>query len=387
MTGFASPDVPAYVSYLVVVVFGAFVARTRVSGLLEAYRDRWAFLGTWLVFLAYVAMPVALFWFLDYTGAINDTSIFAALVVAIGYQQVIAGSVSGITMPGQSTALWKPFEAWVRKVADRIETLNKRYLDQFDEEVRGIIAADPSRITALQQLVMDRAQDPAGLAQALALLRTDRQKVDVLWRNLRASEPEQYGLLARRAKLVSRWLYFRWQQKGQGRLMTAAVMGLVIVLGLSAWSRVDEPGVWHAYYKWRLFKSNSTDRDRFRTREYFVRLLRDSEPSAPAVLTLLIPELSYSALPTHHADDLLRLMIDCHSPALDRVTLNLLVEALRTTNPDVRIRVHATMVYLASASFPDKTLEDSLRSWAPTKDDSPALIDARVTAWRKWLAI
>jgi hypothetical protein len=76
VSGFASPDVPAYVSYLIVIVFGAFVARARVSSLLQAYEDRWAFVGTWLVFFAYVVIPIALFWFLDYTDAIHDTSIF-----------------------------------------------------------------------------------------------------------------------------------------------------------------------------------------------------------------------------------------------------------------------------------------------------------------------
>lgn len=386
MTGFASPDVPAYISYLIVILFGALVARARVSSLLQAYEDRWAFVATWLVFFAYVAIPIALFWFLDYTDAIHDTSIFAALVVAIGYQQVFAGGVQGITMAGQSTALWKPFEAWVRQVADRIETLNKRYLDRFDEQVRASIASSPDRITRLQQLVNERTRDPNALAPALEAARTDRQKVDILWRALRASEPEQYGLIAKRAELVSPWLYFRWQQKGQGKLMTAGVMLVIVSFALYGWSRLDEPGVWRAFHKWRLFKSNATDRDRFRTRAYYVDLLRPIDGNATAVLASLTPELSYPGLSTHRADDLLRLVIDCHSSSTDRATLALLVEELRTPNPDVRARVQATMVHLASASFADRALEDSLKTWAPSKDDSPGAIDTRVAAWRKWLA-
>jgi hypothetical protein len=386
VTGFASPDVPAYISYLIVIVFGALVARARVSTLLQAYGDRWAFVGTWLVFFAYVVIPVALFWFLDYTDAIHDTSIFAALVVAIGYQQVFAGGVQGIAMPGQSTAFWKPFEAWVRQVADRIETLNKRYLDRFDEQVRAFIASKPDRITTLQQFVNDRTRDSVALGQAVAAARTDRQKVDILWRDLRASEPEQYGLIAKRAKLVSPWLYFRWQQKGQGKLMTAAVMLIVASVAFYGWSRLDEPGIWRAFYQWRLFKSNVTDRDRFRTRAYYVDLLRPGDANATAILASLTPELSYSALSTRQADDVLRLVIDCHSPATDAATLRLLVETLKTVNPDVRARVQTTMVHLASASFADRPLEEPLKTWAPSKDDSLSTIDTRVAAWRKWLA-
>lgn len=385
MTGFASPDVPAYTSYLIVIIFGMLVARARVSSLLQAYGDRWAFVGTWLVFFAYVAIPIALFWFLDYTDAIHDTSIFAALVIAIGYQQVFTGGVQGLTMPGQSTALWKPFEVWVRQVANRIETLNKRYLDRFDEQVRASIASKSDRIATLQQIVDDRVRDPSALTQALKGARTDRQKVDILWRELRASEPEQYGLIAKRAKLVSAWLYFRWQQKGQGTLMTAGVMLLIVSVAVSAWARLDERGVWREFHKWRLFKSNATDRDRFRTRTYYVDLLRPGDATARVVLASLIPELSYSALSTQRADDLLRMVIDCHSSSADAATLNLLVDTLRTTNPDVRARVQATMVHLASASFSDHPLDELLKAWAPSKDDSPAVIDTHVAAWRKWL--
>jgi len=385
VTSFASPDLPAYLCYLIVFLFGAAVARARVSRVLQAYEDPWAFAGTWLVFFAYLGIPLVLFWFLDYTDALHDTSIFAALVVAVGYQQIFAGGVQGLAMPGQSSQLWKPFEAWVQKVADRIETLNKRYRDRFDEQVRTFIAADASRITKLEQLVNDRSHDPAALATALAAARTTRQRVDALWRDLRASDPEQYGLIAKRAGLVSSWLYFRWQQKGQGRLITLAVILLFVSAAGVAWSRLDEAGTWRTYYKWRLFKPSATDRDRFRTHAYYIDLLGATDGSAPRILATLTPELAYSALTTRQADDLLRLVIDCHSVATDKDTLRLLVHSLRTANPDVRTRVQATMVHLAAASFPERPIDDGLKAWAPSKDDSPALVDSRVAAWSKWL--
>jgi len=385
VAGFTSPDVPAYISYLIVIAFAVVVALARVSRLLGAYEDRWAFTGTWLVFFAYVFIPVLLFWFLDYTDAVHDTSIFAALVIAIGYQQVFVNGVQGVTMPGQAGSLWRPFETWVRQVADRIATLNKSYLDRFDEQVRTLIAAKPELLTHLQQVVNERARDEAAVAASLAAAKTDRQKVDILWRQLRASEPEQYGLIAKRAGLVTKWLYFRWQQKGQGKLITAAVMLVVLSLGLYGWSRLDEPGVWRAFYKWRLFKANATDRDRFRTRSYYLDLLRQDPAAGPGTLASLTPELAYAALTTRQADDLLRLVIDCHSVSTDAATLTLLVDTLRTANSDVRARVQATMVHLASASFADRPLDDVLKNWAPSKDDSAAAIDLRVAAWRKWL--
>ena len=103
MAGLASPDVPAFYCYLIVVVAGFFVARAHVNERLKDYPDHWAFLSAWLLFLAYWAMPPLLFWLLDYTSAVQDTSLFAAFVVAFGYRQLFAGGIQGVSMPGQTS--------------------------------------------------------------------------------------------------------------------------------------------------------------------------------------------------------------------------------------------------------------------------------------------
>ena len=129
MDQFGSPDVPAFICYLVVLAVGALVARSNVSRILKLIPGHWRFFKTWLLFAAYLLLPITLFWFLDYTSALHDTSLFAALVVAVAYQQIFSGGVQGISMPGQSSKLWMPFERWTERVKDGVATRNKRLLD------------------------------------------------------------------------------------------------------------------------------------------------------------------------------------------------------------------------------------------------------------------
>src|SRR5688572_28177301 len=115
-----SPDMPSLWCYLIVLTVGMIVAASSINELLKDITERWGFLETWLLFAANTAVPVLLFWFLDYTNALRDTSLFAALVVAFGYQQIFKGGVQGILTPGQSSRVWQPFEAWVNKTSARI---------------------------------------------------------------------------------------------------------------------------------------------------------------------------------------------------------------------------------------------------------------------------
>src|SRR5262245_8187541 len=132
-----SPDVPAYLCYGVVLLVGALVALAKVNEPLSVFSDRWAFAGTWQLFLAYTLLPVILFLFLDYVSVIQDTSLFAALLIAVGYQQLLVGgrqdTIQNISIPEPVVSLWKPFKAWVDKLIDRIATKQKQYYDYFDE--------------------------------------------------------------------------------------------------------------------------------------------------------------------------------------------------------------------------------------------------------------
>lgn len=288
MTGFSSPDVPAYVCYLLIAVAGGIVAVNTINALLLLAENRWAFAGTWVLFFAYTTLPIVLFWFLDYTGAVHDTALFAALVVGFGYRQIFAGGVQGISMAGQTAALWKPFEAWVNQVSTRIGSRNKLYMDQFAEKVKSATAAKPSQLEKFESIVFANTDNVAGLTAAVAPAAgtghpnaDTRRRVDVLWADLRRNRPELYGWILMRNGVVGPLRYWLWLDKGRAKLMSFAAIVLVLagVAGLFWWfagapSSVDRTYSWRLRYQtWRFLKANATERDRWRSHEHLAREL------------------------------------------------------------------------------------------------------------------
>ncbi|HXM73671.1 MAG TPA: hypothetical protein VN904_00225, partial [Chthoniobacterales bacterium] len=96
-----SPDLDARWCYAVVLVCGLISAQLQLNKrFLELKISRvWIVPNTWFVFLIYLFIPLALFWVMDRTGALNDTSLFAALLVGLAYPAILAGGFGGLKTP------------------------------------------------------------------------------------------------------------------------------------------------------------------------------------------------------------------------------------------------------------------------------------------------
>jgi len=462
MAGLASPDVPAFWCYLIVIVVGFFVARAHVVERLKDYPDHWAFFSAWLLLIAYWVIPPLLFWFLDYTGAIQDTSLFAALLVAFGYRQLFAGGIHGVSMPGQTSALWKPFQAWVDKVAERIQQRQKRYIDRFAEHLRSDITQDQGKLDKLENLALQRTQTPLDqLRQAIAAARAiPEQQVarsrlfDQLWPNLKTSAPTEYGYLLHKHGLVKFGRRWWWLERGRAKTVLAGALLLalvVLVAGFWFWASRDPLGatLWEMaqrrYYQWRFLKANATERDRWRSGEYFSRELQATimEPLPPlaeaksdaqrvrdeieairrthdsaktedersraktalavaeakataalhvetravrtdALVRPLIKELRYPEITSRRLDDITRLLINHRSPQLNAYYVPELIETLQTSNEIVRLGVHKTLLELQKADYPKFAPPKDLALWVPKKNESAADVDRFIRLWLEW---
>jgi len=389
VTGFASPDVPAYVSYLLVVLFGAITARATLNDRLAGQPDRWAFLDTWVLFAAHVVVPVLLLWFLDYTDAVHDTSLFAALLVAFGYRQIFSGSVQGIALPGQTSALWVPFDRWVNRVADRIATANKRYRDRFDEVVRSYLSGNAMRLTKFETVARERSKDEPALAQALSTLRAqappgvEHKIADLLLKDLRVAEPLQYGYLLYRRDVLSLPMYWRWSQTGRSKLMTGAFIVACVVGSVVIWRSVNSKEWSDRYHQWRFAKANATDLDRSRSYGYLSRRLDSADVDGELIEPLLRP-LQYAGITAEQTDRVLRLVTYHRNAGVNRLAMPLLVESLHTENPDVRLRVHQTLSAVQAADYAATAIPDKVANWVPARSDSVASVDERARAWSDW---
>ena len=228
MDQFTSPDLPAWVCYVLVLIVGMVGARSNVKTLLADQRGYWGIANTWALFWAYAVIPVVLFWFLDYTSALRDTSVFAALVVAFGYRQIFQGGVQGIVASGPTASLWKPFEIWANRISQTIAARNKSAQDLFDQKVKTHLASDPTRLAELLRVTCLYTKDWAKLGTELAALAAkpapaaipaavfqqwkDREQVRILLDDLRASQPQHYGYFLHQEGLIERWRWrVRWK--------------------------------------------------------------------------------------------------------------------------------------------------------------------------------
>lgn len=406
MTGFQSPDVPAYICYALVFLVGMTVARSSVDTLLDRYPDRWAFAGTWSLFAAYTILPIALFWFLDYTSIIHDTTLFAAIAVAVLYPQIFSGGVQGIVMPGQTAALWKPFEGWTKHVEDRISSRNKQYRDRFYEQVRSRIAADQALVDRLEALAQERTQNVAALVQDLVPLRqailqnapgSRRRLVERLWRELREAEPENYGFLLRDRGFISAWTYWRWLEKGQSKLISALIaisFLLCIVSAYRWWTPYQDRGLL-AYYQWRFLKVEATDRDKYRSQKHLAQALQqalqEKDPSkAKVIVAPLIDELTFRGISRRQIEDTRHFIFDVHSHDVDEATIPSLIESLRTENADVRLGVQQLLLDLQNADYQQFKLDRDpfkpLLTWTPNERETPGEVEGFVQLWLQWKA-
>lgn len=408
MEQLTSPDIPAWISYLLVLSLGMLVARSNVNQLLASQPGHWSFLNTWALFGAHAAIPVVLFWFLDYSAALRDTSLFAALVVAFGYRQIFAGGIQGITMPGPTPRLWQPFEAWVNGIKDQIATEYKNRRDLFDTKVRTYLASDANRIQGLVNLSFTYTQNPAGLAAARDSLAKqvipagapaesfeqwrNNEEVRILLNDLRMSQPINYGLFLYQHDLITRWMYHNWLQSRRSRVVgwiATTLISLTIVLGLVLCYRSER--VSFLYYQWRLTKSGASERDRFRSREYLVGQLHAAEKATPAdlgkiasIASPLVVRLRFRGTPPQTAEDVLALFTDAHSPGVDRVVIPGLIEALRNPSEDLRLRIRRELSGLQKADFPGSVPDESADKWVPAKNESAVEIDHYVALWQAW---
>jgi hypothetical protein len=415
--GLASPDVPAVYSYLIVIVVGAVVARNTVSDRLTTNPDHWAFLSTWLLFIAYALIPPLLLWLLDYTGAVHDTSLFTALIIGFGYRQVFAGNVQGVNVPAPATGFWKPFQAWVDAVAERLADRQKRYRDLFAEQLRQKMLDDPNHLQRLAILAQQRSANLPQLSAAIQAVQalgldpvvTNSRLFDVLWPDLRGSASNTYGLLLYQAGLVGRFSRWWYLERGRAKLVTGATLLALLLVMVAAWFWMSSDprattiwqGALQRYYQWRLLKGESTERDRWRAREYFAGELSavSAPPATPgavghpatdaahvtALIRPLIRQLTYPEISARQLDEILRLFVNHHGIPLDTHTIPELIESLRTTNEVARLNIHRTLLALQKVDYPKAPAPDkALVGWEPKKDESAADIDHFVRLWNGW---
>ena len=403
MDQITSPDIPALCCYFIVVSVGMVVSAVSINQLLKDTPGRWAFLDTWILFWANTAVPVLLFWFLDYTGALRDTSLFGALVVGFGYHQVFTGGIKGILMPGQSARLWQPYEAWVNKVAARISVKNHWVAERYFDRVRRLVAERAELLKAMERVTFYHSKDATLLQTKLDELKalpgptgatqeeTDRLKQDRLARKLleelRTAEPVNFAHYLYQNKIIP-WHYRSFLLgKARSGLFSAVAVGLVAALltvGLLVF--VSSPGWRLRYHQWRMIKPNTSEPDRFRSREFLQTQVRQAAQgtNAPAAFAAiygpLVKPLRYRAAPVKQAEEIHQFLFHSRVGKVDCWLVPQLIESLRTDSLDLRARANQLLNEIQRASYTNAPAP----TWQPLKEDPAHVVDEKINLWGQW---
>jgi hypothetical protein len=390
-----SPDLGAYCCYGLVLLIGLLVAWSQVSKRLGRLPGQWIMVNTWLLFFAYTFVPVVLFWFLDRTDAVHDTSLFAAVLVGFGYQQILTGSLGSIRVSGDASKFWQPFGAWADSISDRIRERIKVNNSQFNERLLATIRADAGKFEALKAVTMTHAADPKALDASLRAVADSEdvlgeggvhaKQASLLYENLQQFSPEQYEYLLYKSDVIPRKWYLWYAKEWRSKTTAIVVAGVILAcIGGAVWGPQTRFGTPLStasnrarYYVWRLQKDNATDYDRFRARTKLLTYL-DSTPSTYGRLSDL---LKVPNLPVKTADSVLGLLVQSRQSAeRNKVDLQvLLVDALHTENSDIRGRIQKALLYLAKdrgAAVPTE-----LQTWQSDPKQTSIDIENLIEQW------
>jgi hypothetical protein len=387
-----SPDLSALCCYTIVAILGAWVAGRQISERLRGIPGVWLEWRTYLLFLLYAMLPMGLFWLLDRGGAAADTSVFAAVLVGVGYQQIIAGKNETIRAPGDLSQFWTPFVSYADSIAQVVRRGRDTKQRRIEDRIIAGIAADDEKLRKFIALARGRLPDAESVDTQLEALNSKVQfqgvkfvterKVRLLL-GLMLSVPDRYRLMYQES--IIGWWEFRFRlfgDAGSSMAWLAAALPVLALLGLFYWGGPYLRAVEPRYYLWRVAKANATPADLYRSRLHLASLIGD-ENRGTGTLRGLGVVLRNPTLPMDRVDLILQTMLEAYSAGVEQ-TVETMVATLHASNVDTRRRVHDALLPMA-ASCATKT-PASLLDWKPAGGDSAAVLETNIEQWKAYWA-
>jgi hypothetical protein len=412
-SGFFSPEFDARFCYLIVMLAGMLTAVREVDTRLAKIPGAWSDPGAHRLFAFLWLTPVVLFFLLDRSGAINDTSPVAALVVAVSYGAILSASSGEGTIAQSLKGLWSKLLGDMDKLSAnmqaRMQLRNFEYRRRMIEEIAGRKESF-ERLRALAQRLVD---DPGKLDEALTAIDVQYPTDSGLatWKKtehligalnrvyVSRRLPDEVHDLLREERLIGWRTYARVPGEQVGGLWRnlSVLVPATLIVALALASTTDYAHLERGWLHWRLSKSNVTASDLTRTREALIeRVVRSPIPAEE--LYVLAASIREATAPAR-IDGIIGVMTDGVRERADRekVTPDLIVAlilSLRTASIEGRGRVNAALVYLADARLKSiaenkdalATL-DRLRRWVPSEKDTVTDLAARTDDWQRFFSM
>ena len=166
-----SPDLDARICYGIVFLCAILSACLQVRGRFVALKVPatwvWRAPTTWLIFAIYILTPLGLFWLMDRANALNDTSLFAALLVALAYPAILAGGFGGIKAPAGLDGIFKPLTVFTDSLVEAVNKQLARMEKSLADHMVDRMLKDSKLFDELIQSVQSSASNAADLDKDL----------------------------------------------------------------------------------------------------------------------------------------------------------------------------------------------------------------------------
>jgi len=328
---------------------------------------------------------------LDRTGAITDTSLFAAVLIGVGYERIITGGDQTLRAPGDVSALWTPFLAYADKVAKVVLERGAQNQLRLAEKIIAEIMEVPERYAALEAFALARSSDIAKLRAALGAIDNvpgsgEGDKLEKKTRHLYGlvlSVPDIHYLLKSK-NVISRDFY--WLQiKRMTQLVRWSVVVIVIVgaLGTLVFTYYpDYREITATYHVWRLGKTNSTSVDQYRSRRRLAALMEHHTALKEKATDQLIYLVQRPGLPMERVDLVLQTLLESRTLSVNKDLPRKLIQALRGGSLDARTRINDVLVFLTLSCSLE--VETALKEWKPTERDSSTTLEEKISGWNRY---
>lgn len=223
-----SPDIDAYLCYLILMVASGISAAVNINQMMGAIARRgiWTIWRTWFLLGLYILIPVALFWLLDRTSAISDTSLLSAILVGFSYDQIMRNQITSISVATKVSTLLKPLQTWAEEAAKGVRLSLKSKDALAKEKLFAALENDKEKFDVFRKLVFSKTYKKVELEEKLDEIESSPPigsfeessppedfdlyryaKIQILYDELRISKPETFSYHLKEAEIIGEWPY------------------------------------------------------------------------------------------------------------------------------------------------------------------------------------
>ena len=121
----------------------------------------------------YLAVPIRpVLEDLDRTGAISDTSVFAAALIGVGYERIMNGTNQTITTTASLLQIWTPFQTYANEVRKKVLERTKLNEQRLIDGLVSSVLKQHDRYQLLENMAINASLDADALHTKLAAIDT-----------------------------------------------------------------------------------------------------------------------------------------------------------------------------------------------------------------------